>query len=207
MLFRRRQDPTISERIRVALWPRRSWARSSKYVQHRVWRLHATPHRIAIGFAAGVLVSFLPLVGFHFLAGGILAFMLGGSIIASAFGTFVGNPLTFPFIWVGGYKLGNLLLGSEGEFSANTLMSGLKTLWAGIHEFSADVLFGAFQILWPFLKPMTVGGFPLGLVAATVFYFVVLEAVKTYQSRRNPYAVAGAENSEVEREQKNGGGQ
>jgi len=54
---------------------------------------------------------------------------------------------------------------------------------------------------------MTVGGFPLGLVAATVFYFVVLEAVKTYQNRRHPFAVAGADSSGVKPKQKTGDGQ
>ncbi len=139
------------------------------------------------------MVSFTPLVGFHFIAAGLLALMLGGSVIASAFGTFVGNPVTFPFIWVGGYKLGNLLLGREGEFSANILVTGFETLWSGVRDFSADVLWVAFEILWPLLKPMTVGGILMGLIAAPIFYTVVLIAVQAYQTRRLSYAMAGME--------------
>lgn len=184
MLFRRRQDPPISERVRIALWPRRSWSRSTKYVKHRVWRLRGSPHAIAIGFAAGVMISFTPFVGFHFIGAALLALALGGSVIASAFGTFVGNPITFPFIWVGVYKLGNLLLGTDGKFNADVLISGFETLWNGIREFSGDVLWGALEILWPLIKPMTVGALPMGIVAATIFYFLVLKAVRSYQLRR-----------------------
>ena len=189
MLFRRRQDPPISERVRIALWPRRSWSRSSQYIMHRVWRLRGSPHAIALGFAAGVMVSFTPLVGFHFISAALLALMIGGSVIASAFGTFVGNPLTFPFIWISVYKFGNLLLGTKGEFSADVLLSGFEKLWSGIREFSSDVLWGALEILWPLLKPMTVGGVPLGIMAGAVFYFIVLKTVKAYQHRRSQYVL------------------
>jgi len=193
MLFRRREDPTFSERVRVALWPRRSWTRSTQYIKHRVWRLRGSPHAIALGFAAGVMVSFTPFIGFHFIAGGLLALVLGGSVIASAFGTFVGNPLTFPFIWYGIYKLGNLLLGTEGEFNPDILVSGFEKLWVGISDFSGDVLLGAFDILWPLLKPMTVGGVLMGILAGMLFYLPVLKAVKSYQRRRSQFVLVELE--------------
>ena len=189
MLFRRRDDPSFIERVRVALWPRRSWSRSTQYIKHRVWRLRGSPHAIALGFAAGVMVSFTPFIGFHFIAGGLLALMLGGSVIASAFGTFIGNPLTFPFIWYGVYKVGNFILGTKGEFNPDVLVSGFEKLWVGISDFSADVLMGAFDILWPLLKPMTVGGVPMGILAGLLFYIPVLKAVKTYQKRRSQYVL------------------
>ena len=50
MLFRRRNRPTRIERLRVAVWPRNSWARSTRYFGKRVLRLTATPHAIALGF-------------------------------------------------------------------------------------------------------------------------------------------------------------
>ena len=189
MLFSRRKDPSFSERVRVALWPRRSWSRSTQYIKHRVWRLRGSPHAIAIGFAAGVMVSFTPFIGFHFIAGGLLALLLGGSVIASAFGTFVGNPLTFPFIWYGVYKLGNMLLGTTGNFNPDVLVTGFQKLWSGISEFSTDVLMGAFDILWPLLKPMTVGSVPMGIFAGLLFYIPVLKAVKSYQRRRSQYVL------------------
>jgi len=193
MLFRRRENASFSERVRVAIWPRRSWSRSTKYIKHRVWRLRGSPHAIALGFAAGVMVSFTPFIGFHFIAGGLLALVLGGSVIASAFGTFIGNPLTFPFIWFGVYKFGNFIMGTKGDFNPDILLSGFEKLWKGISDFSGDVLYGAFEILWPLLKPMTIGGVPMGILAGLIFYVPVLKAVQSYQRRRNQYVLVELE--------------
>ena len=188
MLFKRRNPPSWKERLRVALWPRRNWARSSRYIIGRVGRLRGSPHAIALGFAFGVLVSFTPFIGTHFIQAAILAFVFRVSVIASAFGTFVGNPLTFPFIWLGSYKLGSWLLGSSGQFSDHELRDGFAQLWDGIWSGSANTLAAAFEVLWPLIKPMTVGGLPLGLVFALIFYYIVRRATEAYQARRSRFA-------------------
>jgi uncharacterized protein (DUF2062 family) len=41
MLFRRRESESLLERLRVHLWPRRSWSRSTRYVLYRLRRLSA----------------------------------------------------------------------------------------------------------------------------------------------------------------------
>ncbi|WP_346433030.1 DUF2062 domain-containing protein [Breoghania sp.] len=64
MLFQRRTPPHWLEQIRVALWPRHSFARSAKYFGKRVLRLTASPHAVALGFAAGTFASFTPFVAY-----------------------------------------------------------------------------------------------------------------------------------------------
>lgn len=185
MLFKRRTPPPMTERVRIALWPRRSWSRSTRYVINRVGRLRGTPHYIALGFACGVGVSFTPLIGFHFLLAGLLAFACRASVIASAFGTFVGNPLTFPLIWVGAYRTGNIILGAGGRFDPKELRRGFEVLWDGFWELSSAGILEGFEILWPLLKPMTVGGLPLGLVTGLMFYYIIRRIVVAYQQRRS----------------------
>lgn len=170
MLFQRRQPPKIRERLRVFIWPRRSWRRSLRYVRHRMWRLKATPRAIALGCAVGVFVSFMPFLGLHFISAGLLAWMTRASILASALGTFVGNPITFPLIWLSAYHLGSLVLGIEP-------MHDPIDLSAGIFHMSVDTL-------WPLLKPMTVGGVPLGLLAGAISYFLVKRGVEAYQEKK-----------------------
>ncbi|MEE9590622.1 MAG: DUF2062 domain-containing protein [Hyphomicrobiaceae bacterium] len=186
MLFKRRDPPSLSERVRVAIWPRRSWSRSTRYMVNRVGRLRDSTFAIAFGFACGVFVSFTPFVGFHFLLGGLLAFVGRGSIIASAFGTFFGNPLTLPLIWISSYKLGSWLLGGEGHFSAAVLRQGFEELWPAILNGSWDVSKSAIEMLWPLIKPMTVGSVPLGLLTATICYYAVARLVEAYKQRRGP---------------------
>jgi uncharacterized protein len=170
MLFRRRNTESWRERLRVHLWPRRSWNRSSRYVVHRIRRLAATPHAVALGFAAGVFAAITPFLGAHLIMAALIAWAIGGSIVASVFGTFLGNPLTYPFIWYATYKVGNLMLGAHAAKKQIDLSNG-------IFQSSLDHL-------WPILKPMTLGTIPIGLGVAAISYFLVRPAVEAYQHRR-----------------------
>lgn len=171
MLFGRRDKPDIAERIRVFFWPRRGWVRSSRYVLKRILRLSGTPHAIALGVGAGVFASFTPLIGFHFILAGLVAWMIGGNLIASAFGTFVGNPFTFPFIWASTFTLGNKILGVN---SSNALEV----------DFAGGLMDHSYETLLPIVKSMAVSGVPMGILAALVFYFPVRSGIDLYQQRR-----------------------
>lgn len=192
MLFQRRQKPAFAERMRVMLWPRRGWRRSTQYVTKRILRLSGTPHAIALGFAAGVFVSFTPFVGLHFFGGFLLAWFLGGNLLASAFGTFIGNPLTFPVIWITTFNLGNWMLGEKGvkfHFDAT------KTL---LNE--------SFDVLWPLIKPMALAGVPLGILAAIACYFPVRATIEAYHERRRRRLVEAVTRNGKARGVPSGGG-
>ena len=170
MLFRRREAESFLERMRVHLWPRRSWSRSSRYVVYRLRRLSDTPHAVALGFAAGVFAALTPFIGTHLMMAVLIAWVIGGSVVAAVLGTFVGNPLTYPAIWYGTYQLGNLLLGGKTQEPQIDLSPG-------IFQTSLDQL-------WPIIKPMTVGCLPLGLALAALSYVIVKPMVEAYKHRR-----------------------
>jgi uncharacterized protein (DUF2062 family) len=170
MLFGRKSPPRWGEKLRVWLWPRRNWSRSSRYVAYRMWRLRATPHAIALGCASGVFASCTPYLGAHFILAGVLAWITRSSILASALGTFFGNPLTFPFIWIASYQLGNWALGRD---------SNVQTI-----DLSGGIFDKSMEQLLPLLKPMTVGGIPLGFTMGTIFYFIVKQASVNYQNKK-----------------------
>lgn len=186
MLFDRRHPPKFKEKVRVAVWPRRNWKRSIRYVLTRLSRLRTSPHAIAIGAAAGVVISFTPFLGLHFILAGLLAWTLRGSIIASALGTFFGNPLTFPFIWVGSYQLGSRILGLDTQLDSQGLIGKLKDVSSDIAKASWDTIWTAVETLWPIiLKPMTVGGVPMGVVAGFISYYLIRKLAGTYQHRND----------------------
>ena len=171
MLFRRKKPEQFWQKLRVAFWPRRNWWRSLQYVSKRVLRVSASPHVVAIGFAAGVFASFTPFIGFHFAISFVLAYFLRGNLVAAALGTWVGNPFTFPFIWFYTYKLGNLVLhGNEGALTMG--------------QISGRLLHVSFSNLIELLKPMTIGGILLGVPAAFISYFIVRRLVFVYQRSR-----------------------
>ena len=85
-------------------------------------RLPATSYSISAGFACGSMVSFTPLLGFHFLLAIVISFLIRGNVIAALIGTFIGNPLTFPFIWSLIYNIG-IFITSKNQLILNSEIS------------------------------------------------------------------------------------
>lgn len=152
------------------IWPRRGWWRAWQYFIKRVLRLQGTPHAIALGVAAGVFISFTPLIGLHVTLALVLAWVTGGNLIAAVLGTFIGNPLTFPVIWASTFYLGNWVLGKAAVPFHFGIAKSLRT--------------ESFHAIWPLLKPMIVAGVPMGILFAIACYFPVRGLVHAYQKRR-----------------------
>lgn len=170
MLFRRRETESLLERMRVHLWPRRSWSRSSRYIVYRLRRLSDTPHAVALGFAAGVFTAVTPFLGTHMVVAALIAWVIGGSVVAALLGTFLGNPLTYPALWYSTYEVGNLML--RGEMDQQRI------------DLSGGIFQKSLEQLWPILKPMTVGSIPVGLTLAALSYVLVKPMVDAYKHRR-----------------------
>lgn len=166
-MFSRRDKPSLFQRTRGVIWPRAGWRRSGRYIAHRISRMPDTPRSIAIGVASGAAVSFTPFIGLHFLLAAVLAWALRGNILASAIGTAVGNPWTFPFIWVVIYWIGRVVVGSE-RTELPTELSVQHFL-----DHPVDVFL-----------PMVIGGIPLAIVMWVVFYFLTHRLVVSFQSHR-----------------------
>lgn len=168
MVFRRRRPLPWHRQAREVLWPRRGWSRVALYVRHRLGRLPGTPYRIAAGFACGAAISFTPFLGLHFVLAAVGALMLRANLVASAIGTVVGNPWTFPLIWYWIYVLGQTLLGRE-------VSAALP------EDLSLGYIFDRpLEILWP----MTVGGLPTALAAWVIAYLIMHRIVSGYQQAR-----------------------
>tara|TARA_R110000744_G_scaffold43759_2_gene97882 strand:- start:67 stop:648 length:582 start_codon:yes stop_codon:yes gene_type:complete len=173
MLFRRRNPAGAIEKMRIFIWPRRSFARSFQYFGKRILRLTATPHAIAAGVAAGVIASWTPFIGFHFFIAAALAYLMAGNILASALGTAFGNPLTFPFIWTGSYQLGRHFLNGRFDDSVPGIHLGQLFRHLDVHQ------------LWgPVLKPMLIGCLPFALAFGLLFYVLTYVSVLTFQKQR-----------------------
>jgi uncharacterized protein len=168
-MFKRRIPLPFHKRAGAFLWPRGGWRRSGAYVAHRLRRLPGTPYRIAAGFASGAAISFTPFIGLHFALGALLALAVRGNVIAAAIGTAVGNPWTFPFIWLWSYSLGRWLLGSG------------RSLTARPEDFSfAHIFENPLEVL----LPMVVGGIPTAIVAWILFFWPLRRVIAEYQKAR-----------------------
>ena len=192
MVFKRRARRSVGKVFREALYPRGGWRRAFHYVKHRVRRLPDTPEKIARGVAAGVFAAFTPFYGLHFILAAILAWAIRGNLIASAIGTFFGNPMTYVPIGVVCLQTGHFLLGSKfreeehgsflGGFAAAArdlkdnflaMFSDRSAEWSGLARFYDDVFF-----------PYLVGGILPGLLAGAICYWLSVPVIRAYQHRR-----------------------
>jgi uncharacterized protein (DUF2062 family) len=185
MLFRARTKPSALRRLVNFIWPRIGLRRSSKYVAYRVARLPGSAYSIAAGFATGAAVSFTPFLGLHFFLGGVIAYLIRANIVAAAIGTIVGNPWTFPAIWLWIYNVGRWIesLGSTSlDAAANVDFWGvLGGIVPALLELNVQYLTGE---AWSLVRPMVIGALPTGLVVWLVMYWPIKALLVKYQERR-----------------------
>ena len=191
MIFKRRDRRLTLVRFKELFLPKNGWKRAIDYFIFRVKRLPDTPHKIAIGIATGVFCSFTPFFGLHFFLAAFLAYIIKGNVVAALFGTFFGNPITWPFIASFSVKLGQILLGhSVTNFeillinfveASDATLQGLKSIF-GYGESDWTLVYSFFTEL---LLPYFIGGFVLGLIAALFSYFVFRPIIYAYKVNKN----------------------
>lgn len=159
---------------RLVSAPRRSSRRMPikrllKYYRHRVGRLPGTPYQIAAGFANGMAISMTPFVGLHVVLGMVLCLITRASPFAMVIGSVIGgNPWTFPFIWVGSYKLGQWFL------SHKATTEGVENMRL------ADLFHHPVEVL----VPMLLGCLPLFAGVWLVSYGLLFPIVRRRQHLR-----------------------
>ena len=182
-MFRRREKPGFLFRLRTWVWPTGGWLRAATYVLHRLARMPGSSYSIAAGFACGAAVSFTPFVGTHFLWASLAAWLVRGNIIVALIGTVIGNPWTFPFIWVWLYESGNWLLRGNTHTGENIpdFYSTFSNMTDALLRFNIEALIeSAAPVVWP----MFVSGIPTAFVVWFLFYIPLKKMIDGYQHRR-----------------------
>ena len=148
-MFRRRVPLSWRARLREIILPRKGFSRLYSYMAQRVLRMPGTPYSLAAGFACGVAVSFTPLIGFHLVLAAVLAYLMRGNVIASWAGTIVGNPWTFPFIFILLHKVGIYLSETIGLNNWFLAGDGLNTYGQFAQHFFPLVIGGMVLVSSP----------------------------------------------------------
>ena len=171
-----------SGEARRSIWG--AWSESLKTVARRLVNLRASPHEIALGCAIGAFVSITPLLGVQTILAVLLAACCARSVPAAIAGTFVGNPLSWPFIWVSTYAMGLQIVGLEGVLDPATFQHNMLLVWAAVVDLSAvsrchgDAVVG--RLFWPMLA----GSIPMGLLTGAVVYYICRNGVQAWRHRR-----------------------
>jgi uncharacterized protein (DUF2062 family) len=189
-MFRRRKPLSVLKQMRAVIWPERGFRRLFSYLFQRIIRLPGTPASIASGFASGVAASFTPFLGLHFILAGALAMLFRGNVLASAIGTFFGNPWTFILIWLADYEVGLWVIHAFGH-GADLQVLSIDELGAIMGNIMRFLSFTG-HISWADLSrdieqvfmPMLIGGTVLGAIAWVSSFILTVWAVKGWRLHR-----------------------
>ena len=134
----------------------------------RFVRIRGRPREIALGFALGIFIGMSPTMGIQMPIAVFIAALLKWSKISAAFGVWITNPFTSPFIYGLTYVVGARVLGLEAIIELPDELT-----WGTVRELlkNAPVIMGA----------LTTGGIIIGLPLAVLSYYLSYAAVKRYQ--------------------------
>ena len=125
-----------------------------------------------MGFSVGVFSAFTPFIGFHTVITLFVVWLVRANYFSSIIGTFVGTPITYPFMWVASMSVGSVFL--EGEkLTAN--------YFKDVSIYSWDFL----NLIKPFLFPFLFGSIILGSISAILSYYLVKKLVIAYRKRKH----------------------
>lgn len=178
-IMKRRKPRGFLKKSREAFWPSMGWMRTFHYYRHRMFRKGDSSYEITAGLAMGAAISFTPFLGTHILQTIVLSWLVRASIVAGVVGTFIGNPWTYPFMFVAAYKLGVWLLMFSGFAVFDALPQDIIIANAD-HE---PWQFFMYMVEHPvkILLPLTVGGYLCAVVFWPLFYLLLYYPVRLAQ--------------------------
>ncbi|MCH8347011.1 MAG: DUF2062 domain-containing protein [Proteobacteria bacterium] len=171
-MFKRRTPLRWHHHMKEWLWPTAGWSRMAQYLGHRVARISDSSSSIAAGLAFGAAISFTPLIGLHLALSMGIAWAVRANVVAAAIGTLIGNPWTFPLIWLATYKTGVILLGGEASID---IIQFLKDF---------NIFENPYQTLKPVLAPLLLGSIPYMILVWIAVYFPVWKLVEAKKQKR-----------------------
>ena len=124
-----------------------------RYWYLKLVRQEGTPEAIARGWACGVFAGSFPLFGLQTIIGVLLAAIAKGNKITAAAGTWVSNPFTYVPIYYFNFRVGEVVLRQQAEFSVAQLES-----WA-------DMGVAGFQFVAILFTGCVVVGIAFGAIA------------------------------------------
>ena len=167
-MFRRRVPLSFAGKVKEIIWPRKGFSRLYSYLVQRILRMPGSAYSLASGFACGVAVSFTPLVGFHLLLACGLAYFIRGNIATALLGTILGNPWTFPLIFVLLHAIGEGIIHYFGLFNLSTTSE-------------AGDVYGQFMA---YFIPMALGGVLMFIVSWVLSFSICYWGIVTWREHR-----------------------
>ncbi|NOS99610.1 MAG: DUF2062 domain-containing protein [Phycisphaerales bacterium] len=164
------------------------WYRARRIIFHRILHADDTPHRIAVGLAAGIFFGLLPTVGLQLALALAATAALRGNKFACLPGVWITNPVTFAPIYYGSYLIGAALLGTGSAGEGRTAIRQLEDLVTqtgiGRHLFEMEFWRALAAGIGRLGAALWVGCLIVATVCGVFTYFAGRLGVTAYRERR-----------------------
>jgi len=148
------------------------------FVFHTILHADDPPHRLALGLAIGMFMTFTPTVGFQMILTAFFAWLLRANKLVGLPIVWISNPATIVPIFYMCYKVGRWSLGMEPVDAGwwATLADPPGTFWAQVSFY-----WGRFTEI---AAPLWVGSLLVAMVIGYVTYYISYYAIYGYRMKR-----------------------
>lgn len=161
------------------------WKRMRDFCVYKVLHADDPPHRLAMGIATAMFVTFTPFIGLQMVLAVFLAWLLGGNKLVGIPLVWLSNPFTIIPIYYPSYLLGCSMLG--GRVVAGRWKQ-LGTEWRDLISDPATTWRAKIDFWWDgfvdFFLPLFLGSAVVATVVGVLSYYLSLHAIRTYRLRR-----------------------
>lgn len=164
----------IKRSLKYASQTGRAIFKSGKnFMVHRVLSLDDTPHRIALGVAIGLFVTWTPTIGFQMALTVALCFLFRANKFVGVPFVWISNPVTIVPVYYPNYWIGCKILGKQAD--AWNLIEQAFNFNGGWWDTTVNWFTSIMKIFWElWLGSIIVGGV-LGIISYFVIYWLVVQ--------------------------------
>jgi len=164
-----------------------------RFIKFRILHVNDSPHAIALGIALGLMVAYLPPVGFHIILLIPLTVILRANKFVAFTAVWISNPLTFVAIYYPGYLIGRAVTVcfqpqqplDPHQISAMFAKS-LSFDYIIANLFTSRFWTQLGSLLTQIGLELTIGGIILGAAIAAMAYFTTYHLI-IYYRKNHPH--------------------
>ncbi len=149
-----------------------------RFLFHHVLHADDPPHRLALGIAIGMFVTFTPTIGFQMALTVFFAWLLGANKVVGIVLVWLSNPVTILPIFYFCYRIGHFLVGGE------------RVNWRWWAQLARPPVgwWASVQFYWErfmhLAAPLWIGSLIVATLVAYAAYYVSYYAICGYRLKR-----------------------
>ena len=154
--------------------------RLRRFFIYRVLHVDDTPHRIALGIAVGIFITWTPTFGMQMILTVLISALVGANKFVGVPFVWISNPFTAGLVYGPNYFIGSYLLGGNYNWSKFFDATGAAMNFSGGWVARIQSWWTATSEI---LLPLWLGSVIVAVTLAVLTYFTISYIVTAYRQR------------------------